>query len=191
MMVVQAPAGSDGAALSLLGRECLSRLAYRAGLDCPVAGWSPRGSGPPQHPALPRLWTPCLSHSGVRVVAGLATCPVGLDLEHARPRHAARLDELVELLPEPEVRHAIRAAPDPIEAFYRAWTLHEALYKQAWLSGAPHESVLATRLTRLAPRGDIHAWMWQADGWTLAIAARARLMIHSLPSLPLYRLQEV
>ncbi|MFC3284911.1 4'-phosphopantetheinyl transferase family protein [Litchfieldella rifensis] len=186
LLLAQAPAGSSGACLSRLGRELLSRLAARHGLDCPLADWSPRGRGAPQHPALPSPWQACLSHRGQRVVAGLATIPVGIDLEHARARHASRLASLVDLLPEPEVRRTIHAAARPQAAFYRAWTLHEALYKLASLNGERPTGVFATRLARLVPHGDAHAWLWQTDDWTLTIAAYVpTLTIHILPDISL------
>lgn len=184
LLLAQAPADSSGAFLSRLGRESLSRLAARHGIDCPVNGWSPRGHGAPRHPALPGPWQACLSHRGRRVLAGLATVPVGIDIEHSRSRHEARLTELVDLLPEARVRQAIREAARPLEAFYRAWTLHEALFKLDTLSGQPPAGVLETRLSRLLPDGSVQAWQWQRDGWTLSICSHAsRLDIHSLPRL--------
>ena len=181
--------GQGRDAPSRRGRELLSRLARRRGLDCPVDGWSPRGGGPPRHPALPDGLYAALSHRDDRVVAGLADCPVGLDLEHARARHARRLAALVAQLPEPEVRRAILAAEDPPAAFYRAWTLHEALFKLASLAGRPPAAVLATRLARLGRGGHLQAWQWQQAAWTLSICApEARLRIHAAPRLPLARL---
>ncbi|GGX86654.1 hypothetical protein GCM10007160_12500 [Litchfieldella qijiaojingensis] len=186
LLLAQAPAGSSGACLSRLGRELLSRLAARHGFDCPLDGWSPRGSGAPRHPSLPSPWQACLSHRDRRVVAGLATTPVGIDLEHARSRHTSRLASLVDLLPEPDVQRTILAATPPLDAFYRAWTLHEALYKLASLNEESPTSIFATRLERLAPRGDVHAWLWQANGWTLAITSYSKsLTIHTLPDISL------
>lgn len=184
LLLAQAPAGSSGAFLSQLGRELLTRLAARQRIDCSVNGWSPRGHGAPRHPALPNPWQACLSHRGQRVVAGLATVPVGIDIEHSRPRHEARLTELVDLLPEARVRHAILEAPNPLEAFYRAWTLHEALFKLDCLTGLPPGSILDTRLSRLLPGGSVQAWQWQQNGWTLSICSHASgLDILSLPRL--------
>ncbi|MDN3557093.1 4'-phosphopantetheinyl transferase superfamily protein [Halomonas maura] len=189
LVMARVPPGRDRDAPSRRGRELLSRLARRRGLDCPLDGWSPRGSGPPRHPALPTGLHAALSHRDERVVAGLADCPVGLDLEHARARHARRLAALVARLPEPEVRRAILAAGDPPAAFYRAWTLHEALFKLACLAGRPPPAVLATRLARLGPGGGLLAWQWQEADWTLSICAPdARLRITAAPRLPLRRL---
>lgn len=159
----------DGANQSRLGRELLSELAAARGLDCPVAGWSPRGGGPPRHPALPTGLHAGLSHRHGRVIAALADCPLGLDLEHALPRHRRRLAERVALLPEPWVRRHILDAEDPPAAFYRAWTLHEALFKLETLRGRPPATLLATRLgTLLDPQGPM-AWRWQSDDWTLSL----------------------
>ncbi|RTR07115.1 4'-phosphopantetheinyl transferase superfamily protein [Halomonas nitroreducens] len=189
LVMARVPSGRDRGAASWRGRELLSRLARRRGLDCPVDGWSPRGGGPPGHPALPNGLYAALSHRDERVVAGLASCPVGLDLEHARARHARRLAALVARLPEPEVRRAILGAGDPPAAFYRAWTLHEALFKLASLAGRPPSAVLATRLASLGPGGHLQAWQWQDAAWTLSICApEARLRIRAAPRLPLVRL---
>ncbi|KPQ25182.1 MAG: Phosphopantetheinyl transferase [Halomonas sp. HL-48] len=186
MLLAQAPAGSSGACVSQLGRELLSQLAAARGFHCPVGEWSPRGKGAPQHPALPSPWKACLAHRDLRVIAGLATVPVGIDIEHARARHQGRVGELVELLPETDVRHAIRRSAAPLAAFYQAWTLHEALFKLDSLSGSTHGHVLETRLSRLLPGGDAHAWQWQQAGWTLSICCQCRsLDIRCLPSLPL------
>ncbi|UYG06908.1 4'-phosphopantetheinyl transferase superfamily protein [Halomonas sp. M4R1S46] len=173
LVIARVSPGRDRDAPSRRGRELLSRLARRRGLDCPVHGWSPRGSGPPCHPALPTGLHAALSHRDDRVVAGLADCPVGLDLEHARTRHARRLAALVARLPEPEVRRAILAAEDPPAAFYRAWTLHEALFKLASLAERPPAAVLATRLETLTAEQGPRAWQWQDDDWTLSLCTHA------------------
>ncbi len=192
MLLVQAPAGSSGACLSRLGRESLSRLAAYHGYDCPVSAWSPRGRGAPHHPALPSPWQACLTHRGRRVVAGLATVPVGIDIEHTRPRHNKRLAELVALLPEAAVRHAILESSNPLQAFYQAWTRHEALFKLDSLCGSPPDHVLATRLARLSPEGDIHAWQWQHAGWTISLCSQHRsLQIRSLPRLAIRKIQSI
>lgn len=189
LVMARLPPGRDRDAASCRGRELLSRLARRRGLDCPVDGWSPRGGGPPRHPALPTDLHATLSHRDERVVAGLADCPVGLDLEHARARHERNLAALVARLPEPEVRRAILAAENPPAAFYRAWTLHEALFKLASLAGRTPPAVLATRLARLGPGGGLQAWQWQDAAWTLSVCAgHPRLRIHVAPRLPLARL---
>ncbi|MBN8413941.1 4'-phosphopantetheinyl transferase family protein [Halomonas cupida] len=142
-----------GAETSRLGRELLTRLAAQLGHRCALEGWSPRGAGPPRHTDLPRPWTACLSHSGGLVVAGLGEVPIGLDIEAPSPsrkrRHQRRLEGLIETLPEAEVRHAIRASSDPLAAFYRAWTLHEACYKLGCLADQPPDHVLATRIASL------------------------------------------
>jgi phosphopantetheinyl transferase len=187
LSLLVAACGKSGHQQSHRGRELLSRLAADQGLDCAVEGWSPRGEkGPPMHPALAGNDVACLSHRDDRVVAGLANCPVGLDLEHARPRHGERLGELLEWLPEPRVRQAILASDYPLAAFYRAWTLHEALYKLACIEGTPPPTALSTRLASLAPNGPIHAWQWQMNGWTLSVCARnSELCIMTADGCPL------
>lgn len=184
MLLAQAPAGSSGACLSQLGRELLSQLAAARGFHCPVGEWSPRGKGAPQHPALPSPWKACLAHRGLRVIAGLATVPVGIDIEHVRSRHRERIAELIEFFPEAEVRNAIRTSVAPLETFYQAWTLHEALFKLDSLSGSTPDHVLKTRLDRLLPGKGVHAWHWQQTGWTISICCQYRsLTIRSLPKL--------
>jgi phosphopantetheinyl transferase len=114
--------------------------------------------------------------------------PVGIDLEHTRSRHADKLLDLVDLLPEEEVRHAIRQSSNPLKTFYRAWTLHEALFKLDSLSGLQPSNVLETRLSRLLPDGDVQAWLWHDNVWTLSICAHAKnLKVNSQPYLPLSR----
>lgn len=189
VVLAQAPAGSSGACRSRIGRELLSQLAARYGFDCPVEHWSPRGKGPPLHPALPRPWQACLSHSSHRIVAGLASVPVGLDIEHIRPRHRAKLTELIALLPEREVRDEITLSCDPLYSFYQAWTLHEALFKLESLSGTVLNHVFATRLVQLMPNGNVQAWQWQQAGWVLSICSRFQLEIRTLPSLAISKYQ--
>lgn len=187
-----ASARNKGAAASRLGRELLSQLAACLSHDCPVEKWSPRGNGPPRHAQLPDgLWA-CLSHSHNLVIAGIAECPLGLDIEHSNPRHLKRLEGLIETLPEAEVRDAIRASSDPLAAFYRAWTLHEAYYKLACLEGSPPAHVLATRIASLFVQQraslepglgsgpEIYARQHQDDSHTLSLCSRTtRLCIVS------------
>lgn len=177
-----AGADRDGASQSRRGRELLSELAAERGLDCPLAGWSARGAGPPRHPGLPSGLFAGLSHRHGRVVAALADGPFGLDLEHALPRHRRHLAERVELLPEPWVRRRILEAEEPLSAFYRAWTLHEALFKFECLRGRPPTTLLATRLgTFHEPQGPA-AWRWQQDDWTLSLCAETSTMQIIAPS---------
>ncbi len=184
MVMAQAPAGSSGACLSQLGRQLLSQLATARGFHCPVGEWSPRGCGEPRHPALPPPWRACLSHRGLRVIAGIATVPVGIDIEQARSRHRDRLSGLVACLPEADIRREILASVAPLNMFYRAWTLHEALFKLDSLCGKTPSHVLDTHLSRLLPGGGTHAWRWQHGDWTISICCQYRsLRIRSLPKL--------
>ncbi|WP_148253021.1 4'-phosphopantetheinyl transferase family protein [Aidingimonas lacisalsi] len=187
LLVAQLSAETSARNVSSLGRELLTHLAARQGVSCHVDGWSPRGNGPPRHPGLPASLYPSLSHRDGRVVAGLATCPVGLDLEHLRERHRRRLAAMIDALPEPEVKHAIHASVAPLMAFYRAWSWYEALFKLETQHGARPANILATRLARLDDT-DRYGWLWQADGWTLALtASTAQLAIHTLPYLRLHQ----
>lgn len=199
---------TPGAEASRLGRDLLSQLAAHLDLDCPVEEWSPRGHGPPRHARLPDpLWA-CLSHSRELVIAGIADCPLGVDIERSVERHRKRLDGLIEALPEAEVRDAIRASPDPLAAFYRAWTLHEARYKLASLEGSPSSHVLSTRIAALFFQQHsgcnpvIHAWQYQDENYTLSLCGRtSNLRIvtplatlqtaHGKPSTPRLKLCQV
>lgn len=189
LVLAQAPAGSSGACQSRIGRELLTQLAARHGFNCPARLWSARGKGAPLHPDLPRPWQACLSHSDQRIVAGLASVPVGMDIEHIRPRHRTRLKELIALLPEPEVRQQVTLSCDPLLSFYQAWTLHEALFKLESLSGTTLSHVLSTRLAQLIPDGNVQAWQWQQAGWILSICCRHQLEIRILPDLAIRKYQ--
>lgn len=189
LIYAQTGATTDAAALSQRGRELLSLLAKQKGFSCHLDDWSPRGGGVPRHPALVAPYQACLSHRDKRVLAGVSNVPVGIDIEHTRARHAARLPSLIEVLPEPDVRHAILEARDPLAAFYRAWTLHEALYKLASVNAEAPASLFSTRLSLLAPDGNVHAWVWQSKVWTISIVSYARdLDIHCLPKLVLRKI---
>lgn len=169
----------DPAASSQSGRELLSELATQQGFDCPLHAWSPRGSGPPRHPALPAEYHPVLSHRRGMVVAGLANCPVGLDVEVPLKRHRQRLNALIDILPEPDVRHSILQSRDRQAGFYHAWTLYESLFKLAWLEDQQPIHVLAMRLADLAPDGNVHAWSAQTTEATLSLCCRhADLDVH-------------
>lgn len=181
LLMGHAPTAIGGVYLSLLGRELLSTLAASQGFDCPANGWSPRGSGPPLHPSLPSPWRGHLTHRQGRVIAGLANVPAGIDLEYRKPRHATRLRHLIELLPEEKERHAILGSKAPLDTFYRAWTLHEALFKLENLTTPHLTSPLHTRLSTLAPEGEIHAWQWQEDGWTFSLCSPIERLAISSP----------
>jgi 4'-phosphopantetheinyl transferase len=101
-----------------------------------------------------------LSHSGGLALVAVALGPVGVDLERVKPRR-----DLVRLatrwLP-PADAAAIDAAPegDRDDAFYAAWTRHEARAKctGAGLSGPP-------------PGSDVRAWpLAIEDGYAAAVA---------------------
>lgn len=174
-----------GAGASRLGRELLSQLAAQWEIDCPLAGWSPRGHGPIRHENLPNGVWPGLSHRRDHVIAALSNRPFGLDIESPIGRHARRLGGLIEAFSTPQIRTAIRQDAQPLQAFYRAWTLHEALFKLAWSEGKRPEHVLssdiATMLDELAPNGAIHAWQYQDEQLTITLCARCTELEISMP----------
>lgn len=174
-------ASTPGELLSREARRLLSQLAAEQGLDCPELDWSPGGDGPPRHPALPLNWFAGITHKRGWVIVGLSDGAFGIDLEHFNPRHASRIIGLTELLPEAWVREAILQADCPQQAFYRAWTLHEALFKQASQTDQPATSVLATRLSPALAAQD-QTMLWQSPQWTLAITGCGALTLETDPA---------
>ena len=81
-----------------------------------------------------------ISHAGNLVVGACAKdVPVGVDVEQSKPIAYA---EYLSALPE-EFRQQIRHAKDPLDEFYRVWTILEAYGKQqgigiALLDQKPH-----------------------------------------------------
>lgn len=173
--------GARGEALSREARRLLSQLAAELGFDCPQQFWSPRGSGPPTHPALPASWYAGITHKREQVIVGLSDRLFGIDLEYSNPRHARRLHGLIELLPEYPVQQAILHADCPQQAFYQAWTLHEALFKLYSQTEHPASSVLDTRLHSILSK-EHHTSLWQSPQWTFAITACAPLILPVHPS---------
>jgi 4'-phosphopantetheinyl transferase len=175
-------ADRGGAAHSGLARELLSELARQLGMDCPAQSWSSRGQGKPRHANLPIDWYAGISHRKGRVIVGLADCPFGLDLERALPRHANRLGDLIDTLPESRVRAWIRAHPYPSAAFYQAWTAYEALFKLTDLTSDREPASSSLRLhSRNARRKQFMAW--QDKDWTLAVVAERKPQLLPDPSL--------
>ena len=170
------PPQTRGEVLSQEARRLLSQLAAGLGLDCPPSLWSPRGTGPPTHPALPANCFAGITHKRGQVIVGLSEWPFGIDLEYANPRHARRLQGLIELLPEYPVRQAILQAECPQQAFYQAWTLHEALFKLASQTDHPASSVLDTRLHSILTE-EGHTGVWQSRQWTFTITGCAPLLL--------------
>lgn len=176
------PAGTRAEDLSSEARRLLSQLAAELGFDCPQHKWSPRGEGPPTHPGLPAGWFAGITHKRERVIVGLADRPFGIDLEIFSPRHAGRLSGLISMLPEPTVQQAILQAACPQQAFYQAWTLHEALFKRCSQTRRPASSVLDTRLQPLL-REERHTQVWQSAQWTFALSGSAPLTMPVAPDV--------
>lgn len=164
----------DGKSASIQARVLLSRLAKREDLHCPPELWSPRGQGMPCHPNLPKEWHASISHKRGRIVVGLAEAGFGLDLEHANSRHIGKLEALINLLPEPEIRVLIQQSECRLSAYYQAWTLYESLFKLSGHTANPSESLFAVRLKSISKESLEHA-VWQGGDWTLAIVSAERL----------------
>lgn len=170
------PAETRGEIVSGEARRLLSQLAAELGLHCPESHWSPRGAGPPKHPALTGNWFAGITHKHGRVIVGLSDQPFGIDLEYFNPRHAERLPGLIELLPELTVQQAIQQAACPQQAFYQAWTLHEALFKLSSQTVQPASTVLDTRLQPAIAMAD-QVSLWQSPHWTATIVGCAPLAL--------------
>ena len=177
---IELPAQTRGIELSSEARQLLSQLAAELGFNCPPQLWSPRGMGPPTHPALPADWFAGITHKRGRVMVGLSDAPFGIDLEHFNPHHTVRLSGLIEMLPEQSVQKAIQQAACSQQAFYQAWTLHEALFKLASQTTQPSSSVLATRLQPALASTDRNQ-LWQSPQWTFAITGSAPLSLDINP----------
>ncbi|WP_052384270.1 4'-phosphopantetheinyl transferase family protein [Cobetia amphilecti] len=117
---------------SLLARLLLGELAAAQGFVLPLADWSPRGQAP-HHPALPAGFHVSIAHRHGHVLVGLATVPLGLDLEYRNPRHAHDLDARIAMLPL-DARERLAEAShlsetERLDGFYREWVRYEAAFK--------------------------------------------------------------
>ncbi len=70
-----------------------------------------------------------ISHSGDCFAMAFDTAPIGIDVEHIRPR--ARLDALAAHIMYPAQLAAFRQRGCPVDEFYACWCAAEALVKQA------------------------------------------------------------
>ncbi|WP_141103629.1 4'-phosphopantetheinyl transferase superfamily protein [Cobetia sp. QF-1] len=117
---------------SHLARVLLCELAAAQGIQLPLDDWSPRGQAP-HHPALPAEFYVSIAHRHGHVLVGLATAPLGLDLEYRNPRHAHDLDARIAMLPLDarerlaEVTHL--SETERLDGFYREWVRYEAEIK--------------------------------------------------------------
>ena len=117
---------------SHLARLLLGELAAAQGIALPLADWSPRGQAP-HHPALPAGFYVSIAHRHGHVLVGLATVPLGLDLEYRNPRHAHDLDTRIAMLPL-DARERLAEAShlsetERLDGFYQEWVRYEAHIK--------------------------------------------------------------
>ncbi|MCK8066415.1 hypothetical protein [Cobetia sp. 1CM21F] len=117
---------------SHLARLLLGELAAAQGIVLPLADWSPRGQAP-HHPALPAGFYVSIAHRHGHVLVGLATAPLGLDLEYRNPRHAHDLDARIAMLPL-DARERLAEAShlsetERLDGFYREWVRYECIIK--------------------------------------------------------------
>ncbi|WP_404983137.1 4'-phosphopantetheinyl transferase family protein [Cobetia marina] len=117
---------------SHLARLLLGELAAAQGIQLALADWSPRGQAP-HHPALPAGFHVSIAHRHGHVLVGLATAPLGLDLEYRNPRHIHDLDARIAMLPTDarerlaEISHL--SETERLDGFYREWVRYEAEIK--------------------------------------------------------------
>ena len=117
---------------SHLARVLLCELAAAQGIQLLLDDWSPRGQAP-HHSALPEGFYVSIAHRHGHVLVGLATAPLGLDLEYHNPRHAHDLDARIAMLPLEarerlaEVSHL--SETERLDGFYREWVRYEAVLK--------------------------------------------------------------
>ncbi|AOM00566.1 hypothetical protein BFX80_03700 [Cobetia marina] len=118
---------------SHLARLLLGELAAAQGIALPLADWSPRGQAP-HHPALPAGFYVSIAHRHGHVLVGLATLPLGLDLEYHNPRHAHDLDARIAMLPTDARKRLAEAShlneTERLDGFYREWVRYEAKTKR-------------------------------------------------------------
>ncbi|MDO6786792.1 hypothetical protein Q4589_04215 [Cobetia marina] len=117
---------------SHLARLLLGELAAAQGIQLALADWSPRGQAP-HHPALPAGFYVSIAHRHGHVLVGLATLPLGLDLEYRNPRHAHDLDARIAMLPT-DARERLAEAShlsetERLDGFYREWVRYECKLK--------------------------------------------------------------
>ncbi|UTV86239.1 hypothetical protein KDX00_13990 [Cobetia amphilecti] len=117
---------------SHLARLLLGELAAAQGIALPLTDWSPRGQAP-HHPALPAGFYVSIAHRHGHVLVGLATVPLGLDLEYRNPRHAHDLDARIAMLPT-DARERLAEAShlsetERLDGFYREWVRYETKFK--------------------------------------------------------------
>ena len=117
---------------SHLARVLLGELAAAQGLQLALADWSPRGQAP-HHPALPAGFYVSIAHRHGHVLVGLATAPLGLDIEYRNPRHAHDLDARIAMLPA-DARERLAGAlhlseTERLDEFYREWVRYECKLK--------------------------------------------------------------
>ena len=95
-----------------------------------------------------------MSHSAghAALALGYGVDALGVDLEHVRPR---RFADLLPAFARPEEEAWWQQSPDPGQAFYRLWTLKEALFK-AQSAGAEPKGLIALGLRRPVATGQ--AW---------------------------------
>ncbi|NHH85878.1 hypothetical protein [Cobetia sp. MB87] len=117
---------------SHLARVLLGELAAAQGIQLAMADWSPRGQAP-HHPALPSGFHVSIAHRHGHVLVGLATAPLGLDLEYRNPRHIHDLDARIAMLPA-DARERLAGAlhlseTERLDEFYREWVRYECKLK--------------------------------------------------------------
>lgn len=183
----QAPGDPAPRAAWLAGRVLLSRLLNQGLLPpLPVA---PSGKPLPVSPAMPAF---SISHSCgfIAVLLGPDGQSVGCDIERLRPRKGL-MDIARHYFSPPEVAHLEQCSArmagiakggvnEQTTAFWKSWTLREAILKQQERSVWDMADI---RLWPQPPYSDVHAVQcWHKDGISIAccLTEPAEVVIESL-----------
>ncbi|MDR2216455.1 MAG: 4'-phosphopantetheinyl transferase superfamily protein [Nevskiaceae bacterium] len=113
-----------------------------------------------------------LSHRCGRVVAAVADCAVGVDVELVKSRDVMALSQWVCSAPERQYLARLDA-PSALQYFHQLWTIKEAAYKAGLTRCAP----MNFSRIRVAPVAhsppEAVCWSW-ANGWVVACAVAHR-----------------
>lgn len=143
------------------------RRALSEQFDQPFSHWQPieRPDQPPELPSLADHWHLSLSHSQHCIALALSPCPVGIDVEHRRPR--ANLPQIAEMICSPLERQRLNSSEDPLY-FYRIWCRKEAWYKQ--LSPTEQSGMSLTQLCTEQPNSKLKFYDVIKDEFQLCLA---------------------
>lgn len=159
--------------IHLAGSLALRRqlIAQIAGCNADAVRLAALPEGAP-HLLNPAGWSLSLSNKDSVTVAAMAPAPaaIGVDVERVRTIHWANM--LSMLLPEGEqgnMERALSSAPDGTRAFFRMWTLKEAVLKstQKGFRAGPKLVETPFEIIASAGAGQLSAFGEDYDFWTV------------------------